>query len=83
MFLVSPRYELTEASAAETCYEPCTDDSSWVTPQGHSCAEIEGVGAADWVSPDGVRADVACCEFGGGTTSGSCGSCATVSTKSC
>jgi hypothetical protein len=38
----------------------------WENSHGHDCAFVAPIGAADWTDITGVRADKACCAFGGG-----------------
>merc|ERR1711966_204213 len=49
----------------------CVDDTAWINNHGHSCKVIAANVDAkpDWISKSGVRADVACCKFGGGSGS--------------
>ena len=44
-------------------------DKPWVNNHGHDCAIIstDPHAKGDWVDTKGVRADEACCKFGGGT----------------
>ena len=44
-------------------------DKPWVNNQGHDCAILstDPHAKGDWIDTKGVRADEACCKFGGGT----------------
>jgi hypothetical protein len=46
-------------------------DSPWLNGHGHTCADIatDQWAQGDWTDLNGVRADEACCHFGGGASS--------------
>ena len=48
--------------------KPKCVDKEWVNNHGHNCAIIakDPHAKGDWIDKNGVRADVACCKFGGG-----------------
>ena len=49
--------------------EACKD-LPWLNNHGHTCADIakDKWAKPDWTDKKGVRADAACCKFGGGST---------------
>ena len=48
--------------------EPECVDKPWLNNHGHTCADIanDQWARGDWIDKNGVRADEACCMFGGG-----------------
>ena len=48
--------------------EPKCEDLMWLNSFGHTCADIatDPHAQGDWTDTNGMRADEACCKFGGG-----------------
>ena len=61
--------EMPVRKVTKTAVKPgACKDKPWVNNHGHTCADIakDPHAKGDWISSKGVRADVACCKFGGG-----------------
>ena len=62
--------EAAAAAAKPKLTGKCVD-KPWLNNHGHDCAFIskDKWAKGDWTDKNGVRADVACCKFGGGERS--------------